>query len=102
MFAVYQLMKSMPVVVPAGAMAAHNTDLPLALGFEALVREEMPSTAGLVQESGTLQRSSGGLRRVSLFSQKPETAGADEAIGDVEDGGDLLRLILAQREVTML
>ena len=102
MFAVYQLMKSMPVVVPAGAMAAHNADIPPATGFEALIREEVPSTVGPLQESGTLQRSSGGLRRVSLFPQKPEATEADKANGNVEDGGDLLRLVLAQREVTML
>ena len=96
MFAVYQLMKSMPVVVPVGAMAAPDPDLPQPPDYKARVGDE-----GRPQETGLLHRGSGGLRRISLFSRKAEATEADDAGGDAEDGGDLLRLILAQREVTM-
>jgi len=108
MFAVYQLMKSMPVVVPAGATAAPAVEPPSAPGYEALVRSESsaaPEPSADASSDGGLRRSSG-LRRRSLFGEVTgavaESGGASVAAEDAEDGGDLLRLILAQREVSSM
>ena len=106
MFAVYQLMKSMPVVVPAGAMAAPVVETSPATGYEALVRSEIPSPPHPSADASSdgVQRRGSGLKGRSLFGEV--TAGVAEGevsgmpAGDVEDGGDLLRLILAQREVS--
>ena len=106
MFAVYQLMKSMPVVVPAGATAAPVIEPPPAPGYEALVRSEssaVPEPSADATSEGGLRRSSG-LRRRSLFGEVTGTEAERDRPGmpaeDAEDGGDLLRLILAQREVS--
>ena len=103
MFAVYQLMKSMPVVVPGGATAAPAFEPPPAPGYEALVRDENPAApypSTDAPSDGGLRRSSG-LRRCSLFGEVTGAESERDGPGmSAEDGGDLLRLILAQRDVS--